>query len=66
MAPPPAALGPRRVKTLLERLGYAVVEDDEYHWAFASRPHQAPILVPKKVAVIPAEVVADPGRKVGS
>ncbi len=47
-APVAAALAPRRVKTLLERLGYAVVEDDEYHWAFAPRRDDAPIPVPKK------------------
>ena len=66
MAPAAAALAPRRVKALLERLGYEVLEDDEYHWAFASRRDEAPILVPKKVAMVPADVVADLGRKVGS
>ena len=66
MAPVAASLAPGRVKTLLERVGYEVVEEDEYHWAFASRRDEVPVLVPRKVDLVPAAVMADVARKAGS
>ena len=53
---PIAALPPRQVRVLLERVGYELIGEDDYHWAFASRVDEAPVLVPRKVFLVPAEV----------
>lgn len=65
MGPVAASLAPGRVKTLLERVGYEVVEEDEYHWAFAAGRDEAPVLVPKKVDLVPAEVITGVAVKAG-
>lgn len=63
---PFASLAPKKIKSLLERVGYEVIDEDDYHWAFASRPDEVPVLVPKKVMMVPAEVVRDVISKTGA
>lgn len=41
---PFASLAPKKIKSLLERVGYEVIDEDDYHWAFASRPDEVPVL----------------------
>lgn len=66
MITPLCSLGPMRVRTLLERAGFEVLDEDEYHWILASGTDDVPILVPRKVDLVPQEVLFDVIEKAGS
>ena len=65
MIAPLCSLGPTRVKSLLERVGFEVLEEDEYHWILAAGTDDVPILVPRKVDLVPIEVLLDVIAKAG-
>ena len=49
-------LPPTKIKELLERSGYKIVEEDSFHWAMANEDSDDPILVPKQCDFVPLEV----------
>ena len=54
-----------RVKALLMRIGFKVLAEDEYHWILAAGTDDVPILVPKRVTLVPTEVLRDVIAKAG-
>ena len=50
-----APLPPDRIKELLERSGFRVVDEDEFHWALSSGKSETLILIPKKCDRVPLE-----------
>jgi len=63
--PAVAPLPPDAIRDLLLEQGYEIVAEDEYNWAFAQTENDEPILVPKKVDLVPVEIAFDVARRVG-
>ena len=51
-----APLPPDKIRELLERSGFRVVDEDEFHWAMSNGNSSTLILLPKKCNLVPLEV----------
>ena len=51
-----APLPPGRIREILDRSGYSVVDEDDFHWAMADGDSKDPILIPKQCDLVPLEV----------
>lgn len=58
-------LPPDAIRELLESHGYEVIEEDEYNWAFAKGDDDEPVMVPRRVELVPLEIAFSIARKVG-
>jgi len=63
--PPVRALSPQATRNLLEANGYKLVGENEFAWAFASRVDEVPLMLPRKVDLIPMEIAFHVMTKVG-
>ena len=56
---------PLETKRLLEQAGYFVVHETEFNWFLMKEDHDAPVALPKGVALVPVQIANQVARLVG-